>query len=106
MTIGLRLCFFRSGRTNPPPTAYVTGIALFFSRTMQLNIEKEVAALRRMTAGQLREHYAKLFGEESRSSHKTYLIRKIAWRLQAKAEGDLSIRARRRAEQLANDAKE
>jgi hypothetical protein len=71
---------------------------------MQLNIESEVAKLRRMTSGQLREHYAKIMGEETRSRHKTYLIRRINWRLQAKAEGDLSIRARRRAEQLANDA--
>ena len=71
---------------------------------MQIEIEREVAALRRMTAGQLREYYAGVFGEESRSRHKTYLIRRIAWRLQAKAEGDLSIRARRRAEELADDA--
>ena len=33
-----------------------------------------------------------------------HLIRKIAWRMQALAEGDLSERARRRAEELANDA--
>ena len=71
---------------------------------MHIDIEREVAALRRMTTGQLRERYAQVCGEESRSSHKTYLIRKIAWRLQAKAEGDLSLRARRRAEQLADDA--
>lgn len=71
---------------------------------MQLNIESEVVKLRRLTAGQLREHYAKIMGEKTRSRHKTYLIRRIIWRLQAKAEGDLSIRARRRAEQLANDA--
>ena len=32
------------------------------------------------------------------------MIRRIAWRLQALAEGDLSERARRRAEELANDA--
>lgn len=71
---------------------------------MQLNIEMEVAKLRHMTAGQLREHYAKVIGEETRSYHKTYLIRRIIWRLQAKAEGDLSVRARRRAELLADDA--
>ena len=32
------------------------------------------------------------------------MIRKIAWRLQANAEGDLSERARRRAAELADDA--
>jgi hypothetical protein len=71
---------------------------------MHLDIEREAARLGRMTAGQLREYYVKVVGEETRSRHKTYLIRRIIWRLQAKAEGDLSIRARRRAEQLANDA--
>jgi hypothetical protein len=33
-----------------------------------------------------------------------HLIRKIAWRMQALAEGDLSERARRRAAELANAA--
>ena len=36
--------------------------------------------------------------------HRAYLIRKIAWRIQANAEGDLSERARARAAELANDA--
>jgi hypothetical protein len=57
-----------------------------------------------MSVGQLCERYAELFGESSRTRHKAYLIRRIAWRLQAVAEGDLSERARRRAEELANDA--
>ena len=71
---------------------------------MRIDVEKEVAALRVMTAGQLCQRYAELFGELSRTRHKAYLIRKIAWRLQAIAEGDLSERARRRADELANDA--
>lgn len=69
-----------------------------------MDIEQELVTLRRMTAGQLRQRYGQLFGEASRSSHKAYLIRKIAWRLQAQVEGDLSLRARRRAAELANDA--
>jgi hypothetical protein len=71
---------------------------------MRIDVEKEVAALRAMSVGQLCERYAELFGEASRTRHKAYLIRRIAWRLQAIAEGDLSERARRRAEELANDA--
>lgn len=69
-----------------------------------MQIEKEIAAIQQMTTGQLQERYAEVFGEVPRSRHKTYLIRKIAWRLQALAEGDLSERARRRAEELAIDA--
>jgi hypothetical protein len=71
---------------------------------MRLNIDDEVASLQEMTTGELRERYAEVFGEEPRSRHKVYLIRKIAWRLQANAEGDLSERARRRATELAVDA--
>jgi hypothetical protein len=71
---------------------------------MTLNLEEAVADMERMTAGQLREKYAEVVGEQARSGHKTWLIRRIAWHLQARQEGDLSERARRRAQELANDA--
>lgn len=71
---------------------------------MKLDVEREVCALRKMSVGQLRESYAELFGEQVRSRHKEYLVRKIAWRMQALEVGDLSDRARRRAEELADDA--
>jgi len=57
-----------------------------------------------MTVGELREKYKEVFGEESRSNHKQFLFRRIAWRVQALAEGGLSERARRRALEIANDA--
>ena len=71
---------------------------------MKLNIAKEVADLEQMTVGQLQQRYVEVFGEPVRSRHKQYLIRRIAWRLQANAEGGLSERALRRAEELANIA--
>lgn len=71
---------------------------------MDLNVEKEVVALRQMTVPQLREKYRDVFGHETRSRHKAFLIKRIVWRLQALAEGDLTERARRRAEELANEA--
>src|SRR5580658_8691596 len=64
----------------------------------------EIEDLRRMKAGALRAKYRELFGEESRSSNKQFLFRRIAWRLQARVEGDLSERARRRALEIADDA--
>ena len=67
-------------------------------------MSKEIEALSRMTVGQLREKYLELFGEESRSNHKQFLFRRIAWRIQALAEGGLCERARRRALEIANDA--
>lgn len=57
-----------------------------------------------MTVGQLKEKYLEAFGEVSRSNHKQFLFRRIAWRIQANALGGLSDRARRRALEVANDA--
>src|SRR5580692_11770784 len=71
---------------------------------MQLNVAKEVTAMRRMTMKELRERYAEAFGETTNANNRVWLVRRIAWRLQARAEGDLSERARRRAEELADDA--
>jgi hypothetical protein len=64
----------------------------------------QINELSRMKVGELREKYIEVFGEQTRSFHKDYLRKRIAWRIQALAEGDLSERARRRAEELANDA--
>ena len=71
---------------------------------MRLNIAKEVAAMKRMTMNELRARYAEAFGESTNANNRAWLIKRIAWRLQAQAEGDLSERARRCAEELANDA--
>jgi Protein of unknown function (DUF2924) len=71
---------------------------------MSLNVAKEVAALQRLTNKELRARYADAFGEETASNNHAWLVKRIAWRLQALAEGDLSQRARQRAAELANDA--
>jgi hypothetical protein len=71
---------------------------------MTLKIGKEIAALKRMTVPNLRRKYAEVFGENTTSRHKQFLIRRIIWRLQANQEGDLSERARRRAMELAADS--
>jgi hypothetical protein len=71
---------------------------------MSVNIAREVAALRKMPLRELRARYADAFGEETRANNKAWLLKRISWRLQANAEGDLSERSRRRAEELANDA--
>ncbi len=72
--------------------------------SMDMNVDKEVATLKRMTVPQLREKYREVFGDGTRARHKAFLIKRIIWRKQALAEGDLSERARRRADELANDA--
>jgi len=71
---------------------------------MKVNIAREVADLKRMTVKELRGRYLDVFGELARSGNKDFLWKRIAWRIQALSEGDLPERARRRAEELANDA--
>ena len=71
---------------------------------MNGSILEEVDALRRAPLEKARERYRELFGEEPRSSRRESLVRRIAWRLQANAEGGLSERARKRAYEIATDA--
>ena len=64
----------------------------------------EIESLRKLKTSELRTRYRDVFGERSASFNREHLFRRIAWRLQAEAEGDLSERARRRATELANDS--
>jgi hypothetical protein len=69
-----------------------------------VNVEKEVAGLQRLGVKALRARYAEVFGEQTPAHNKVWLVKRIAWRLQALAEGDLSERARQPATELADDA--
>jgi hypothetical protein len=71
---------------------------------MSDSVEAQLAELEKMTISQLIARFEDLHGYPCRSRHRQYLFRKNAWRIQANAFGDLSERARRRAEELANDA--
>ena len=71
---------------------------------MTVNVAREAAALQRLTVPQLRERYAEVYHETTNAGNRAWLVKRILWRLQALAEGDLSERARQRAQELANDA--
>ena len=71
---------------------------------MQIDIAAEIETLHQLTTSELAERYKDLHGQPTRTRHRAYLIRKIAWRMQANAEGDLTERARRRAAELADVA--
>ncbi|MEY4565091.1 MAG: hypothetical protein RLY14_61 [Planctomycetota bacterium] len=71
---------------------------------MQLNVGKEIAAMEQMAVGQLRNRYAEVFGETTNARNKQWLLKKIIWRMQSIAEGDLSERARARAMGIVSDA--
>ena len=69
-----------------------------------MTTEGRIDELRTMTIGELRAKHLELFGEPARTGNRGYLWRRLAWRIQAGAEGELSERARLRARELANDA--
>jgi len=71
---------------------------------MALNMGKEMTALKRMTVPELRRKYAAVFGEDTMSRHKEFLIRRIVWRIQVNEEGGLSERAWQRARELATES--
>jgi hypothetical protein len=60
---------------------------------MAINVAKEVATLRHMTVSELRDRYLEVFGEDTNARNKQWLIKRIAWKLQANAEGDISERS-------------
>lgn len=71
---------------------------------MDESVLAQIEQLRACTMAALRIKYFEVFGEESRSGNRGFLFRRIAYRLQAKAQGDLSERAKRRAIEIADDS--
>ena len=71
---------------------------------MEQAIAEELERLARMPVAQLRARYREVYGEPTSSWHKPHLVRRIGWRLQVLAQGDLPERAERRAREIAQDA--
>jgi Protein of unknown function (DUF2924) len=71
---------------------------------MDMALVQRIEELRHFSVPALKKTYREVFGEETRSSHKQYLFRRIAWQMQAQTEGGLSKRAVDRAVQIADDA--
>ena len=68
-----------------------------------MDVYAQIEELGRMQVAELRERYQEVFGEQTATAHKPHLVRRIAWRLQVLAEGDLSERAHCRALKIADD---
>lgn len=68
------------------------------------SVATELAALDKMTVGDLVTKYREVFGEPTRSRNKDYLRKKVAWRIQVLAEGGLSDRAVARIHELGAQA--
>ena len=68
-----------------------------------MDIAREVALLERMSTDQLVRKYAEVFDEATTGRNKAWLVKRIAWRLQARAEGGLSERAKKLALAMADE---
>src|SRR6187401_2053515 len=69
-----------------------------------MSLEDEIAALNRLTTKQLKRKFAELTGDATSANNRPWLIKRLAWRLQALAHGGLSERVTARAAELANEA--
>lgn len=71
---------------------------------MTVNVQRELALLERMSVKELKTKYSEVFGDETRTGNRVWLVRRIAWRIQANAMGGLSERAFKRATELSNES--
>jgi Protein of unknown function (DUF2924) len=65
---------------------------------------KQISALQRLTVKELRTKFGEVFGEATNAGNRDWLIKRVAWRMQSLEQGGLTERAKRRAEELANEA--
>jgi hypothetical protein len=68
----------------------------------ELNIDREVALMQRMSVNELQQKFVEVCGEQPRSRNKQWLVKRVAWKLQAREFGGLSERALRRAAEIAD----
>jgi hypothetical protein len=71
-----------------------------------LRVVAQLAALTTMTTAELATQFKELYGFETRSRNKTYLCKRLAWKLQERAEGGLSRAAIRRIAELGDELPE
>jgi len=69
-----------------------------------MTLMQTIDLLPAMAVKDLRLKYAEVFNEPTNAHNKDWLVKRIAWRLQAQNEGGLSERAKQRAKELANEA--
>jgi hypothetical protein len=71
---------------------------------MSGSMSVQVRALVNLRTAELKDRYVELYGEEPSTNNRENLLKRVAWRTQANAEGGLTERARLRADALANDS--
>lgn len=69
-----------------------------------MNVDGELKRLSGLSLPALREEFARVCGEPARSNNKVFLVKRIAWWLQARASGGLSAAAVAKAHELAESS--
>ena len=70
------------------------------------DMPSQLAALETMNVPALAEKYRELYGEPTRSRNRAYLKKRLAWRIEASFQGDLSQGAIARIQQLGDQLPE
>ncbi len=72
---------------------------------METTLLRELHRIQRLSLGELQAEWSRLYGgEPCRSRNRTYLVKRLCWRVQELALGGLSDRARARIDDLAPDS--
>ena len=71
---------------------------------MHEQLALEIENLEKWSTRELQAKYVALHGEQPHTHNRIWLLKRIAWRIQANELGDITERARRRAVELADDA--
>ncbi len=69
-----------------------------------MDLKQKLASLPHLRVNDLRRIYEETFGESTKANNRSWLTKRLAWRLQAESLGGLSERAITRAKELANAA--
>ncbi len=73
-------------------------------RPMETTLLRELHRIRRLSVAELQAEWSRLYnGEACRSRNRTYLVKRLCWRIQELTHGGLSDRARARIDELAPD---
>ena len=71
---------------------------------MSDSIVKQIAGLHRLSAAELKDRWRELFGTEPPGYNRTFLIKRLAYRLQELTHGGLSEAARAKMRDILQDA--
>lgn len=55
---------------------------------MTTDVARQIRDLEDMTVGELKRRWAEVYGEDAPNSHPRFLVKRLARRIQANAEGD------------------